>query len=109
MTIKEGYLIENFEIPETEETGEVGERRVSDEVVTKVDEEIKREREEYAESIEFEENDGEEISFEDFLKDKLGEETNDIVLMQIDFGKSEKPQINSHQMRELNRRGLRLV
>lgn len=110
MKIKEGYLIENFEIPETEETGEVGERRVSNEVVTKVEEETKRQFEEHAEGLEIEENvDGGYDSFEELLNGTLGEQVYNIVLGHLEYLKTEKPQINSFQLRELNRMGFKLI
>ena len=110
MKIKEGYLMENFEIPETQETGEVGSRRVSDEVVTKVDEDTKRKFEEYADGLELEDNEEEEYEgFEDLLNEKLGESVYSEVMRHLDYLKTEKPQINSFQLRELNRMGFKLI
>lgn len=110
MKIKEGYLMEDFEIPETQETGEVGSRRVSDEVVTKVDEETKRKFEEYADGLELEDNEEEEYEgFEDLLNEKLGEGVYSEVMKHLDYLKTEKPQINSFQLRELNRMGFKLI
>lgn len=110
MKIKEGYLMEDFEIPETQETGEVGSRRVSDEVVTKVDEETKRKFEEYADGLELEDNEEEEYEgFEDLLIEKLGEGVYSEVMRHLDYLKTEKPQINSFQLRELNRMGFKLI
>lgn len=110
MKIKEGYLMEDFEIPETQETGEVGSRRVSDEVVTKVDEETKRKFEEYADGLELEDNEEEEYEgFEDLLNEKLGESVYSEVMKHLDYLKTEKPQINSFQLRELNRMGFKLI
>lgn len=110
MKIKEGYLMEDFEIPETQETGEVGSRRVSDEVVTKVDEDTKRKFEEYADGLELEDNEEEEYEgFEDLLNEKLGESVYSEVMKHLDYLKTEKPQINSFQLRELNRMGFKLI
>ena len=110
MKIKEGYLMEDFEIPETQETGEVGSRRVSDEVVTKVDEDTKRKFEEYADGLELEDNEEEEYEgFEDLLNEKLGESVYSEVMRHLDYLKTEKPQINSFQLRELNRMGFKLI
>jgi hypothetical protein len=110
MKIKEGYLMEDFEIPETQETGEVGSRRVNDEVVTKVDEDTKRKFEEYADGLELEDNEEEEYEgFEDLLNEKLGEGVYSEVMKHLDYLKTEKPQINSFQLRELNRMGFKLI
>lgn len=110
MKIKEGYLMEDFEIPETQETGEVGSRRVSDEVVTKVNEDTKRKFEEYADGLELEDNEEEEYEgFEDLLNEKLGESVYSEVMKHLDYLKTEKPQINSFQLRELNRMGFKLI
>lgn len=111
MKIKEGYLMEDFEIPETQETGEVGSRRVSNEVVTKVDEDTKRKFEEYADGLELEDNEEEEEyeGFEDLLNEKLGESVYSEVMKHLDYLKIEKPQINSFQLRELNRMGFKLI
>lgn len=110
MKIKEGYLMEDFEIPGTQETGEVGSRRVSDEVVTKVNEETKRKFEEYADGLELEDNEEEEYEgFEDLLNEKLGESVYSEVMKHLDYLKTEKPQINSFQLRELNRMGFKLI
>ena len=102
--------MEDFEIPETQETGEVGSRRVSDEVVTKVNEDTKRKFEEYAYGLKLEDNEEEEYEgFEDLLNEKLGESVYSEVMKHLDYLKTEKPQINSFQLRELNRMGFKLI
>ena len=109
--IEEGYWVENFEIPETYETGEVGTKRVSDEVVTKMNEEKKKMYEEY----EFEEFKFEGAcrkgydSCEDILFEKLDIDMYRWVLRELNSLKTEKTQINSFQIRELNRMGYRLI
>lgn len=105
--IEEGYLMEFYDYDK--ETGEVFSRRVSDEKCVKVDEEIKRKFEEYAESIEIEViDDDDNDNLENVFKDIYGDFIVDYVKGHLDYMKNEKTLITASKRRELNKLGYAL-
>lgn len=104
--IEEGYLMEFYDYDK--ETGEVFSRRVSNEKFVKVDEDIKRKVEEYAESIEIEVTDDEEDindDIENLFKDRNGDFIVDYAKGHLDYMKNEKTLITASKRRELNKLG----